>query len=167
MVDRQRVPEVAELQGGLIGTPMSVCCYCLRRPESGSHHAEVRSAQAATGGVLWSLGLEPDTPRVGTEPVAQVLAGPKISALEDQEQEARNLDFLEPTDSEDSDQHDDGRGQPLPPPVVPRGTHDISTSEDETSPPRRQDRRQTPASSRQGSTWGSLARPDSSSSEEL
>ena len=95
------------------------------------------------------------------------LASPKILALEDQEQEARNLDFWEPTDSEDSDQHGDGQGQPLPPPAVPRGTHDISTSEDETSPPRRQDRRRAPASSRQGSTWASLARPDSSSDEEL
>ena len=76
------------------------------------------------------------------------------------------VDFWEPTDSEDSDQHNDGRGQPLPQPAVPLGTHDISTSEDETSPPRRRDRRRTPASSRQGSTWAILARPDSSSSEE-
>ena len=47
------------------------------------------------------------------------LASPKIRALEDQEQEARNLDFWEPTDSEDSDQHDDGQGQPLPQPARP------------------------------------------------
>ena len=97
----------------------------------------------------------------------QIKFGFKILALEDQEQEARNLDFWEPTDSEDSDQQDGGRGQPLPPLAVPRGTHDISTSEDETSPPRRQDRRPTPASSRQGLTWASLARSDSSSREEL
>ena len=41
--------------------------------------------------------------------VLKFLASPKIRALEDQEQEARNLDFWEQTDSEDSDQHDDGR----------------------------------------------------------
>ena len=63
------------------------------------------------------------------------LASPKILALEDQEQEARNLDFLEPTDSEDSDQQYGGHGQPLSPPAEPRGTHDISTSEDEPSSP--------------------------------
>ena len=33
--------------------------------------------------------------------VLKFLACPDILALEDQEQEARNLDFLEPTDSED------------------------------------------------------------------
>ena len=38
--------------------------------------------------------------------VLKFLASPKILALEDQEGEARTLDFWEPTDSEDSDQHD-------------------------------------------------------------
>ena len=51
-------------------TPMSVCRYCSRRPERASHHAEVREAQTAEGGVLRSLGPDQDTPPVGSEPSA-------------------------------------------------------------------------------------------------
>ena len=73
MVDRPLVPEVAELQGRLIGDANDCVPLLLAPPgEGGSHHAEVREAQATAGGVLWSLGLEPDTPRVRTEPSAQV-----------------------------------------------------------------------------------------------
>ena len=71
MVDRPRIPEVAELQGGLVGDADERVPLLLAPPgEGGSYHAEVRAAQAAAGGALWSLGLEPDTPRVGTEPSA-------------------------------------------------------------------------------------------------
>ena len=67
------IKEVAGLQGGLVGDADECVPLLLAPPgEGGSQHAEVRAAQAATGGVLWSLGFEPDTPRVGTEPSAQV-----------------------------------------------------------------------------------------------
>ena len=73
MVDRPRVPEVAELQGGLVGDADERVPLLLAPPgEGGSHHAEVRAAQTAAGGVLRSLGLEQNTPRVGAEPSAQV-----------------------------------------------------------------------------------------------
>ena len=59
MVDRTRVPEVAELQGRLVGdADERVPLLLAPSGKSGSHHAEVREAQAAKGGVLWSLGLE-------------------------------------------------------------------------------------------------------------
>ena len=44
---------------------------CDFHSEGGSHHVEVLEAQTAEGGVLWSLGLEQDAPRVGSEPSAQ------------------------------------------------------------------------------------------------
>ena len=73
MVDGPCVPEVAELPGGLIGDAAEHVPLLLAPPrEGGSPPAEVRAAQAATGGVLRSLGLESDTPRVGIEPGAQV-----------------------------------------------------------------------------------------------
>ena len=60
-----RVPEVAELQGGLVGDA-DECVPLLTAPprEGGSHHGEVCEAQTTAGGVVGSLGLEPDTPRV-------------------------------------------------------------------------------------------------------
>ena len=71
--EEPHIPEVAELQGGLAGDPDERVPPLLAPPgEGGSHHTDVRAAQAAMGGVLWSLGLEQDTPLVGTEPSAQV-----------------------------------------------------------------------------------------------
>ena len=127
MVDRPLVPEFAELQDGLVGDADERVPLLLAPPrEGGSHHVEVHEAQTAEGRVLWSLGPEQSTTRVGSEPILNFLDSPKILALEDQEQEARNLNnFWEPTDSEDSDQQDGGRGQPLPLPAVPHGTHDF------------------------------------------
>ena len=73
MVDRQRVPEVAELQGRLVGDANEPVPLLLAPPgEGGSHHAEVCVAQTAAGRVLRSLGPEQDTPCVGSEPSAQV-----------------------------------------------------------------------------------------------
>ena len=60
---RPRVPEVAELQGGLIGDADEGVPLLLAPPrEGGSHLAEVREAQTAAGGVLRSMGLEPNGP---------------------------------------------------------------------------------------------------------
>ena len=65
MVDRPRVPEVAELQGGLVGDADEREPLLLAPPrEGGSHHAEVREG----GRSALVLG----TPRMGTEPGAQV-----------------------------------------------------------------------------------------------
>ena len=73
MVDRPPVSEVAELQGGLVGDADECVPLLLAPPgEGGPHHAEVREAQTAEGGVLRSLGLEQDSARVGSEPGAQV-----------------------------------------------------------------------------------------------
>ena len=73
VVDGPRVPEVTELQGGLIGDADERVPLLLAPPgEGGPHHAEVREAQTAEGGVLRSLGLEQDSARVGSEPGAQV-----------------------------------------------------------------------------------------------
>ena len=73
MVDGPRVPEVAELQGGLVGDADERVPLLLAPPgEGGSHHAEVHEAQTAEGGVLQSLGLEQDSARVGSEPSAQI-----------------------------------------------------------------------------------------------
>ena len=73
MVDRTRVPEVAELQGGLVGDADERVPLLLAPPgEGGSHHAEVCEAQTAEDGVLRSLGLEKDSARMGGEPGAQV-----------------------------------------------------------------------------------------------
>ena len=69
----------------------------------------------------------PARPEWEVSQVLKFLASAKILALEDQEQEARNLDFL-----------DGGHGQPLPTPAVSRGTHNVSTSEDKPSSPNRQ-----------------------------
>ena len=59
MVDRPRIPEVAELQGGLLGdaderVPLLLAQSRLLRAES--------------------LGLEQDEPRMGSEPIAQVFS---------------------------------------------------------------------------------------------
>ena len=109
-------------------TPISVCRYCSRHPERADHIilkcVRLRLLQAECFGP-WDLSRT--RPEWELSQVLKFLDSPKILALEDQEQEARNLDFWEPTDSEDADQHDDGPGQPLPPPAVPQGTHDIST----------------------------------------
>ena len=84
MVDRPRVPEVAKLQGD---ADERVPLLLAPPGEGGSYHAEVRAAQAAAGGVLLSLGLEPDMPEWELSQVLKFLASPKIRALEDQEQE--------------------------------------------------------------------------------
>ena len=57
-------------------------------------------AQTAEGGVLRSWDLSRTCPEWEVSQVLQFLASPKMLALEGQEQEARNLDFWEPTDSE-------------------------------------------------------------------
>ena len=73
VVDGPPVPEVAELQGGLVGDADECVPLLLAPPrEGGPHHAEVHEAQTAEGGVRWSLGLEQDSAQVGSEPSAQV-----------------------------------------------------------------------------------------------
>ena len=51
----------------------------MRRPERADHI--VLEAQTAEGGVLWSLGLEEDAPRVGCEPSAQVFSSHMIACF--------------------------------------------------------------------------------------
>ena len=103
---------------------MSVCSRC---PERADHImlkcVRLRRLRAECF-VPWDLSRT--RPKWEMSQVLKLLASPKILALEDQEQEARNLDFWELTDLEDYDQQNGGHGQPLPLPAVPRRTHIIS-----------------------------------------
>ena len=82
-------------------TPNSVCRYCSCRPERADHIllkcVRLRLLSAECFGP-WDLSRT--RPEWELSQVLKFLASPKILALEDQEQEARNLDFWEPTDSE-------------------------------------------------------------------
>ena len=84
-------------------TLMSMCRYCSRHPERADHIllkcVRLGMLRAECFG-LWDLSRT--RPEWEVSQVLKFLANPKILALEDQEQEARTLDFWDPTDSEDS-----------------------------------------------------------------